>query len=83
MDVINNMLVKEIPGEIFTYFSFDEIIDKTEGFIHEDFLNSLTPNVIPPHELVLKRNCPVMLFRNINPSDGLCNGTRLICREFK
>ncbi|XP_022891621.1 uncharacterized protein LOC111406425 [Olea europaea var. sylvestris] len=30
VDVINNMLVKEIPEEIFTNFSFDEVIDKTE-----------------------------------------------------
>ncbi|XP_022843247.1 uncharacterized protein LOC111366784 [Olea europaea var. sylvestris] len=70
VDVINNMLVKEIPREIFTYFSFDEVIDKTEGFIREDFLNSLTPNDIPPRELVLKRNCPVMFLRNINLSEG-------------
>ena len=55
VDVINNMLVKEIPGEIFTYFSFDVIIDKTEEFIRGDFLNSLTPNVIPPYELALKK----------------------------
>ncbi|KAM6582635.1 hypothetical protein CsatB_009637 [Cannabis sativa] len=49
----------------------------------EDFLNTLTPNGLPPHELQLKRNCPIMLLRNINPSDGLCNGTCLICRAFE
>ncbi|XP_022857008.1 uncharacterized protein LOC111378072 [Olea europaea var. sylvestris] len=69
VDVINNMLVKEISGEIFTYFNFDEVIDKIEEF-REDFLNSLTPNGIPPLEFVLKRNCPIILFRNINPSEG-------------
>ncbi|XP_022852249.1 ATP-dependent DNA helicase PIF1-like [Olea europaea var. sylvestris] len=77
------MLVKEISREIFTYFSFDEVIDKIEGFIHDDFLKSLTPNGIPSHELVLKRNRPIMLLRNINLSEGLCNGTRFIYREFK
>ena len=37
---------------------------------------------MPPHKLKLKRNCPVMLIRNINPIEGLSNGTRLICKHF-
>ncbi|XP_022875563.1 uncharacterized protein LOC111394004 [Olea europaea var. sylvestris] len=71
------MLLKEIPGEKVTYFSFDEVIDKSEGF------NSLTPNGIPIHELILEKNCSVMLFRNINLAEDLWNGTILICRDFK
>lgn len=35
-----------------------------------------------PHELVLKKDCPVILLRNIDPANGLCNGTRLICKRF-
>ncbi|KAH7517684.1 hypothetical protein FEM48_Zijuj09G0090600 [Ziziphus jujuba var. spinosa] len=58
------------------------IPDKSQQDIHEDFLNMLVPNGFPPHELRLKVNCPVILLRNINPSEGLCNGTRLICRRF-
>ena len=49
----------------------------------EDFLNSLTPNGLPFHELFLKLNCPIILLRNIDPSEGLCNGTRLVCHDFK
>ncbi|KAH7546812.1 hypothetical protein FEM48_Zijuj01G0240800 [Ziziphus jujuba var. spinosa] len=56
--------------------------DKSQQDIHEDFLNMLVPNGFPPHKLRLKVNCPVILLRNINPSEGLCNGTRLICRRF-
>ncbi|CAA3030170.1 ATP-dependent DNA helicase PIF1-like, partial [Olea europaea subsp. europaea] len=83
VDQINNILLKDIPGKTFTYYSFDETLEETQQSIHEDFLNTLTPNGIPPHELILKQNCPVMLLRNINPSEGLCNGTRLICRRFE
>jgi ATP-dependent DNA helicase PIF1 len=31
----------------------------------------------------LKIGSPIILLRNLNPSDGLCNGTRLICRSFQ
>ncbi|XP_062100178.1 uncharacterized protein LOC133806060 [Humulus lupulus] len=70
------------PGEAQRYYSVDETIDKTEQSVMEDFLNTLTPNGLPPYELLLKKNCPSMLLRNINPSEGLCNGTHLICRAF-
>ncbi|KAL4583163.1 hypothetical protein LXL04_007729 [Taraxacum kok-saghyz] len=31
----------------------------------------------------LKVGCPIILLRNIDPSNGLCNGTRLICKSFQ
>ncbi|GJR51294.1 ATP-dependent DNA helicase PIF1-like protein [Tanacetum coccineum] len=34
-----------------------------------------------PHALTLKKELPIMLLRNVNPSQGLCNGTRLIITE--
>jgi ATP-dependent exoDNAse (exonuclease V) alpha subunit len=35
------------------------------------------------HVLKLKISCPVMLLRNIDSANGLCNGTRLIIRGFQ
>ena len=83
VDKINNLLIKKFPGGVTRYYSFDETIDRIEQGLQEDFLNSLTPNGLPPHELMLKPNCPVILLRNIDPSQGSCNGTRLICHQFK
>ncbi|XP_041021231.1 uncharacterized protein LOC121262708 [Juglans microcarpa x Juglans regia] len=82
VDEINALLIHRFPGEVQRYYSFDETIDASEQSIMEDFLNTLTPNGLPPHGLLLKKNCLIMLLRNINPSEGLCNGTRLICRAF-
>lgn len=48
----------------------------------EDFLNTLTPNRLSPHELLLKRNGLIIFPRNINPSKGLCNRIHLICQNF-
>ncbi|KAG5611451.1 hypothetical protein H5410_022732 [Solanum commersonii] len=33
-------------------------------------------------KLDLKENAPIMMLRNLDPANGLCNGTRLICRGF-
>lgn len=40
------------------------------------------PNGLPPLQLSLKENSPIMLLRNLDPYSGLCNGTRLICKKF-
>ena len=82
VDHINNLLIEQFPGNCVKYYSFDETIDLNIQGFQEDFLNSLTSNGIPPHELILKINCPIILLRNLNPSEGLCNGTRLICKKF-
>lgn len=83
VDQINKLLMDRFPGDVVKYYSFDEPIDHAGQNFTEDFFNTLVPNGIPPHELILKKNCPVMLLRNINSSEGLCNGTRLICKHFE
>lgn len=83
VDEINDILIAKFPGEEIEYVSFDETIDPNDQTQYEDFLHSLTPNGMPPHRLVLKHNSPIILLRNMNPTEGLCNGTRLICKELK
>lgn len=43
----------------------------------------LTPNGLPPHELKLKQNFHIILMRNPDCYNGLCNGTRMIVRGFQ
>ncbi|KAL1202767.1 hypothetical protein V5N11_031395 [Cardamine amara subsp. amara] len=43
-----------------------------------EYLNSLDFPGIPNHRLCLKVGVPVMLLRNLNQKNGLCNGTRLV-----
>ncbi|KAL0294340.1 UNVERIFIED_CONTAM: hypothetical protein Sangu_3220900 [Sesamum angustifolium] len=83
VDRLNETLISLFPNEEKIFNSFDEAVDDTHNYYEEEFLNSLTPNGLPPHKLILKKNCPIILLRNLDPSNGLCNGTRMVCREFK
>nr|KJB44215.1 hypothetical protein B456_007G239500 [Gossypium raimondii] len=48
----------------------------------EEFLNTLLPNGLPSHKLVLKANFPIILLRKLDPSNSLCNVTRMVCERF-
>ncbi|XP_076918526.1 uncharacterized protein LOC143578987 [Bidens hawaiensis] len=82
------ILLARFPGEHKEYLSSDSI-DKSET-VNEDFDPSLhSPDVLnglkfhgcPNHQLILKVGVPVMLLRNIDQKNGLCNGTRLIVKS--
>jgi ATP-dependent DNA helicase PIF1 len=63
-----------------TYYSVDTILEDGDNPGHQippEFLHELTPSGLPPHKLQLKVGAIIMLLRNINLSNGLCNGTRL------
>ncbi|XP_047256668.1 ATP-dependent DNA helicase PIF1-like [Capsicum annuum] len=82
VDQLNEMLIFRFPGESRMFLSFDSAEDDTNNYYQEDYLNTLTPNGLPLHRLVLKKNAPIMLLRNLDAFNGLCNGTRMICRGF-
>ncbi|XP_016178920.1 ATP-dependent DNA helicase PIF1-like [Arachis ipaensis] len=49
--------------------------------LSQDVCNAINCSGLLPHELTLKVGVPVMLLRNIDQSNGLCNGTRLQVRR--
>jgi hypothetical protein len=73
-------MINKFQGGEVVYHSFDEAVDDPHNYYPQEFLNTLTPNGIPPHVLKLKIGCPVILLRNLDPANGLCNGTRLVIR---
>ncbi len=68
-------------SQLTTYKSADSIPDGQPHAFPTEFLNSLRPAGIAPHELQLSVNTPIMLLTNICPAKGLTNGTRLICKQ--
>jgi ATP-dependent DNA helicase PIF1 len=73
-------MIDRFPGDKHVHYSFYEVEDDTRNNYPLDFLNSLTPNGLLAHEFTIKKNCPIILLRNLDPHNGLCNGTRLIIR---
>lgn len=76
-------MIDRFQGDEVVYHSFDSAEDDPHGYYPLEFLNSFTPTGLPPHVLKLKLNCPIILLRNIDPANGLCNGTRLIVLGFQ
>ena len=72
-------------GELTAYFTADDAVvpdnsDEANNYPQE-FLHSLKPSGMPPHTQELKVGCIVMLLRNLDPTNGLCNGTRLFVQH--
>ncbi|XP_021999308.1 uncharacterized protein LOC110896161 [Helianthus annuus] len=81
---INDRLLALFPGEEKEYLSSDSICQTEqmldpfqESLYSTENLNALKISGLPNHRLVLKVGVPVMLLRNIDQQNGLCNGTRL------
>jgi len=83
VDAVNALMIDRFPGKQKIFYSFDSVDDNSRNNYPLDFLNSITSNGLPPHELKVKKNCPVILLRNLDPHNGLCNGTRLVVRGFQ
>jgi hypothetical protein len=80
---VNDILLERMAGNTKVYFSADEIIsepgadDHNHSFVTPEFLRSITTSSLPPRELKIKVGCPLTLLRNLSPSKGLCNGSRM------
>lgn len=53
IDQLNEMLISRFPGETRMILTFDSAEDDTNNYYPEDYLNTLTPNDLPPHRYVL------------------------------
>jgi len=81
-DEINGDIIAKFPGQGVVYKSFDIIFEGEAANYPQEFLHTLCLGGMPLHELTLKENCPTIMLHNIDPSSGLCIGTRLICKQF-
>lgn len=77
---INDKILDRIQGTLHIYTSIDSVVqDSSLDNINYpvEYLNSLTINDLPLHQLRIKENAMIIIMRNLNINEGICNGTIL------
>ncbi|XP_026399668.1 ATP-dependent DNA helicase PIF1-like [Papaver somniferum] len=82
VEKLNDRVLQIFPGKEVLFYSFDSVDDNTHGLYKQEYLNNIAPGGLPSHILKLKIGAPIMFLRNVDAKNGLCNGTRLIIKEF-
>lgn len=69
-DDINAIMMDRFPGQPRKYISSDKLINcENQHQYPVEWLNTISTGM-PPHILSLKHNCPIMLLRNVDPTNG-------------
>ena len=80
VDNTNLKCLNALSGDIHTYHSADSAVtdEAADGDFQYpmEFLNSINGSGLPLSQLKLKIGAPIMILRNLDPSAGVCNGTR-------
>src|SRR6266516_519449 len=81
VDSINNAVLQRLSDDSKVYVSADSAFNDA-GVINDaipnEYLNTITVPGMPLHQTVLKLNSPIILLRNLNHYESLCNGTRMM-----
>ena len=82
---LDTHILKDLPGEEHVFESVNQADYPSENGDNQgghklpiEFLQSINISSLPPAQLRLKTDTPVMLMRNLHDWDGLCNGTRSV-----
>jgi ATP-dependent exoDNAse (exonuclease V) alpha subunit len=85
VDDLNNLILDSFPGEDRIFFANDSVAnDRPEDgelMYPAEYLNNINCSGLPLAKLQLKIGCPVMVLRNLYPSEGVCNGTRGVVKR--
>jgi ATP-dependent exoDNAse (exonuclease V) alpha subunit len=81
VDDINEEMLRQFPGEEREFLSADSVKNNGENGNDDllypvEYLNSVNCSGMPLAKLKFKVGCPVMILRNLNPGEGVCNGSR-------
>jgi hypothetical protein len=83
---INAQILSTLRGEMHEFHAVDTAVTTDGGMLADqlnpEFLATLTPSGFPPAKLELKIGAPIILLRNLNPRQGLCNGTLLVISRY-
>ena len=84
IDASNDHITDKRPGSSATFYSSDTLVkddsNTNTAFASPEHLNSLNVQGVPPHQLHLKSDALAMITRNLNFSEGLVNGQKVVLR---
>ena len=80
-DQINEFVMNQIPGEAEVLLSADSVDSNQAAMYPTEFLNSITLASLPPPRLYLKKYASVILLCSLDPTQGMCNDSRLTIIE--
>jgi hypothetical protein len=78
-----NKSLPKFPREQKIHMAADYVTTEDDLAYPVEYLNTLTASGLPLARLALKPGCPLMLLRNVDPVNKLCNGTRMILLQIK
>jgi len=71
MQILNDIIIDQFPGEEHNFLSFDEVEGDTRILYQQEYLNTIVTGSLLPHILKIKKGVPLMLLRNRHPKYGL------------
>ncbi len=78
---MNLRLLGKFSGDMQTLYAINAVdVNNQEDRVHHisaEALRAQETGGVPPGKLKLKLGCPLILLRNLNVCQGLCNGARL------
>lgn len=79
---INRRILEALSGRVYHLSTVDELVRDQDGpddiAVDQDTLNKTTANGVPNHILDLKVGAVCTIMRNLNMSERLFNGTKVI-----
>lgn len=80
VDEVNKLILDSLPGELHTFYGANTIateagIDQNGVAYPPEFISSLNIPGMPLTKLEVKIGASLMILRNLDPKNGICNGT--------
>src|SRR6266446_6364904 len=83
VNALNKTILERFPGDTKVFASADSIPPSEHTGENDtmlnypvEHLNAINASSLPLANLELKIGCPVMILKNLDPSHGVCNGSR-------
>lgn len=81
VNAINNVVLESLPGDCHTFTCIDTMDKECFDPVTIDVLDTFNFPMFPAQNVSLKIGASVMVLRNLNLTNRLCNGTRLLITD--